>query len=271
MTRISHFTRIGTFALLLAATLAFAPADAYAQRRGGHRGGGGRATVVVAPPLYYGYGFYDPFWGPMWSPYGWYGPYYNSGAYDPNLSSARLQVKPRTAEVYVDGYLAGTVDDFDGALQRLNLPAGEHAITLYLDGYQTLTQNVLFRPRATLSIKYELRKLQAGESSGPRPEPLDEAPSAAQERSAPQGRSGPPRQAPRARATEFGTLAVRVQPAAAVVIVDGEEWDADGRLSIELPEGQHDVEVRQDGFAPFRRTVRVRAGATTTLNVSLSR
>ena len=272
MTRISQFTRIGAFALLLATTLALTPADASAQPRGRHRGGGGgRATVVVASPFYYGYGFYDPFWRPMWSPFGWYGPYDTANTYDANLSSARLQVKPRTAEVYVDGYLAGTVDDFDGALQRLNLPAGEHTLTLYLEGYQTLTQQVLFRPRATLNLKFELATLTEGQSSGPRPEPIEPAPSAAQERPAPPGRSGPPRRAARARGNDFGTLNVRVQPSDALVIVDGQEWDADGPLSIELPEGPHDVEVRQDGFAPFHRSVRVRAGNVTTLNVSLSR
>ena len=35
-------------------------------------------------------------------------------------STARIQVKPHTAEVYVDGYLVGTVDSFDGFLQRLD-------------------------------------------------------------------------------------------------------------------------------------------------------
>ncbi len=276
MTRISQLTRIGAVALLLATTLAFAPADASAQPRGGHRGGGGgggrgRATVVVASPFYYGYGFYDPFWGPMGSPFGWYGPHFNSNTYDANLSSARLQVKPRSAEVYVDGYLAGTVDDFDGALQRLSLPAGEHTLTLYLDGYQTMTQKVLFRPRATLNFKYDLAKLGAGESSGPRPAPADVEPGAAQVRPLPPAPPEAQRRASRARGNGFGTLAVRVQPGDALVIIDGQEWDADGPLTIELPEGQHDVEVRQDGFAPFRRSVRVRAGDVTTINVSLSR
>lgn len=280
MTRISQLTRIGAFALLVATTLAFTPADASAQPRGGRRGGGGgggRARVVVAPPLYngfgygYRYGFYDPFWGPMWSPFGWYGPYYNSIAYDPNQSSARLQVKPRTAEVYVDGYLAGTVDDFDGAFQRLNLPAGEHTLTLYLEGYQTMTQQVLFRPRATLNLKHDLAQLAAGESSGPRPAPADDEPSAAQVRPSPSEPRDAPRRAARARGNGYGTLSVRVQPGDALVFVDGQEWDADGPLTIELPEGQHDVEVRQDGYETFQRSVRVRAGDVTSLNVSLSR
>jgi hypothetical protein len=181
-------------------------------------------------------------------------------------------VKPKQAEVYVDGYLAGSVDDFDGALQRLNVPPGEHTLAFYLEGYQTLTQRVLFRPHATINIKGELQKLAAGQVSGARPEP-EARPDGPDTRPMPPGHPAPPARAPRARNGEFGTLAVRVQPRDATVIVDGQEWNTDGAgpLTIELGEGPHDVEVRQDGFTPFRRTVRIRAGNTTTLNVSLSR
>jgi hypothetical protein len=40
--------------------------------------------------------------------------------------SLRLQVAPKSAEVFVDGYLMGLVDDFDSMFQRLHLDAGEH-------------------------------------------------------------------------------------------------------------------------------------------------
>ncbi|MGC4085540.1 MAG: PEGA domain-containing protein [Vicinamibacterales bacterium] len=266
-------------AIAVAGAIAIAAPDAAAQPRGGRRGGGPSTRVVVAPPIYYyGYGVYDPFWGAMWSPYGgWYGPWGpwdRPLPYDPNQSSARVQVKPKNAEVYVDGYLAGTVDDFDGALQRLNVQAGEHTITLYLEGYETRIEKVVFRPRATINIKYELKKLQPGESSGPRPEPTADAVNAARRPLPPEppDTQAPPPRGARTRG-DYGTLSLRIQPGDATVIVDGQEWDADasGPLTIELPEGTHDVEVRQDGFAPFHRTVRVRAGNVTTLNVSLSR
>ena len=282
MTRISHFTRLGVSTALIVGALTLAASDASAQGRGGRRGGGAGPVVrmVRGPVLYYGYGIYDPFWAPMWSPYwGWYGPWGpwgdRTGGYDPNTGSARLQVKPKQAEVYVDGYLAGTVDDFDGALQRLNVPPGEHTLTLYLEGYQTLTQKVLFRPRATINIKYELGKLAAGQTTGARPQPSPDAANPMERQAPPdmRGPGGPPPRAARQRGADFGTLSVRVQPRDAVVIVDGQQWDSTGSgpLTIELSEGSHDVEVRQEGFAPFRRTIRVRAGDTTTLNVSLSR
>lgn len=113
---------------------------------------------AIIPPIYGGWGgwgwgwpyglyYYDPFWSdPFWSSYPWlgyhggYGPGYygmyaprygaGSGAsYMPEERGAlRLKLKPRDAEVYVDGAYAGIVDDFDGAFQKLHLPPGTHKI-----------------------------------------------------------------------------------------------------------------------------------------------
>jgi hypothetical protein len=60
-------------------------------------------------------------------------------------SALRLQVTPRETEVFVDGYFAGRVDDFDGRFQRLRIQPGEHELTLYLEGHRKITQQVLIR------------------------------------------------------------------------------------------------------------------------------
>jgi hypothetical protein len=260
-------------AVVVATAVLALPHDAFAQR---HRGRGrGRVAVAVVPArvhIGYGYGYYDPFWGYTgWYPYGWYGwnaPYYRPIRYGGNVASARVQVKPRNAEVYVDGHFVGTVDDFDGFLQRLDVPPGEHELTVYLEGYRTMRQKVLFRPGATLNIKYELQPLGPGEAAEPRPQaPPDERGPGPRHRRAPYDDHTRP-------SSEFGTLAVRVQPRAATLLVDGEEWTASegtGPIHIELREGPHEIEVRHEGFSTFRRTVNVRAGETVSLNVSLSR
>ena len=71
----------------------------------------------------------------------------------------------------------------------------------------------------------------------------------------------------------FGTLAVRVQPAGASILVDGERWegsDTSGeRLLVQLAEGRHRVEVQREGYQPYATDVDVRSGETATLNVSL--
>src|SRR5215831_10991826 len=71
------------------------------------------------------YGYYDP---------GWYDPYppvYTGGGYEYD-GKLRLKVKPREAAVYVDGYYAGRVEDFDGVFQRLKIDAGPHRIEIRL-------------------------------------------------------------------------------------------------------------------------------------------
>jgi hypothetical protein len=51
-------------------------------------------------------------------------------------------VTPRDAEVYVDGYYAGNVDDYDGSFQRLRVEPGEHEIAIFRDGYRAFRQKV---------------------------------------------------------------------------------------------------------------------------------
>jgi hypothetical protein len=265
------------------------PAGAAAQRRVA-RPRSSRPVVVVARPYYpvfyspfhFGVGWYSG-WYPGWygynrwapyGPYGYYDQYYPPRYYYDRTSSARLQVKPKQAEVFVDGYFVGTVDDFDGWLQRLHLPAGEHELQLYLDGHRTMTQRLLFRPGVTLKITHTMQPLAPGEAQDPRPVPAE--PSRAQRPGYGRYPAHPP-DAPRARAAEtgeFGSIAIRVQPGDAEVLVDGEPWDApEGahRLVIELPEGQHRVEVRKDGFRTYTANVRIRRGETYALNVSLTR
>jgi hypothetical protein len=41
-----------------------------------------------------------------------------------------LNVKPKATEVWIDGKLRGTVDDFDGHPQKLHLAAGPHRLKM---------------------------------------------------------------------------------------------------------------------------------------------
>jgi hypothetical protein len=264
----------------VAIVAALYPADAAAQRRIVRRGpvtrlavGVGIGYPIYAFPAYaYPY-FYDPFW---WGYPGWSYQYYPGRYYYPR-ADLRIQVQPRDAEVYLDGYLVGNVDNFDGVFQRLDVPLGEHEVTIYAPAYHSITERMLFRPGESYKIKNVMQPLAAGEQPEARPAPsprpqnqLPEGP--------PQGprRQGPPEGPPRrgggdARADQFGTLSMRVQPVDAEIVIDGERWDTPGgeRIVVQLSEGTHRVEVRKDGYRPYTSTVRVRSGETTTLNVSL--
>jgi len=99
------------------------------------------------------YGYYDPWWYD--DPYQ---PVYVGGGYGYD-GALRLKVKPREASVYVDGYFAGRVDDFDGVFQRLKIESGPHRVEVRLDGYDALTFDVRIDPDRTVTYTGELKKL----------------------------------------------------------------------------------------------------------------
>jgi len=191
----------------------------------------------------------------------------NSFAFYDDESSLQLQVAPRETEVFIDGYFAGTVDNFDGKFQRLHIQPGAHELTLYLDGHHKVTQQVLIRPRASFRIRYTMMPLVAGETPDARPV-------------APPPRPPAPPEAPASPAepahidTAYGALAIRVQPAGADVLIDGDRWEgaADNQpLVVQLAPGSHRIEVRKDGYREYTTQVNVRGGETSKINVSLSR
>jgi hypothetical protein len=181
--RVAHRKALLAASLVAVAGLAvLTPSTAAASPRGyGHGHVHGGVAVGFYAPLYYS-PFYSPFgwgfgygWG---APYGAYGPYapYAVGPYGyahpyDISGSARIQVTPKEAVVYVDGYRAGRVDDFDGTFQRLNVPPGPHELTLFLPGYRTVTERVYIGEGSTLKLKQSLEKLAPGETSTPPPAP----------------------------------------------------------------------------------------------------
>ena len=100
------------------------------------------------------YGRYNPWWYDR----GYYGRSYRyySSAYEGGL---RLRVKPNHAEVFVDGYYVGIVDEFDNSLQRLRLETGPHRIEVRADGYAPLTFEVRILPGRTVTYRGELRRV----------------------------------------------------------------------------------------------------------------
>lgn len=257
------------------------PGLAYAQHSGGRgrpvRAGGASPRAIARPVIvapYYSR-YYDPF---FWDMYGWGFPSFYAPAFYNRViaddSSARIQVTPRETEVYVDGYLAGVVDDFDGFAQRLRVAPGEHVIELYLDGHKTIAQTILFVPGQSYRIRHAMEPIAAGDSAPARPTPRPGA-NAPGQRSPfdafgqPYGR-GP---APGPIAGSSATIAVRVQPGDALILIDGERWQSSGgeRLDIQVTPGEHRIDVQKDGYQSFTTTIRARPGETSPVNVSLTK
>lgn len=109
-------------------------------------------------PLIYGsigfsnFGIYGG-WGNAYpyDPYGYsYGSPWRTSGYD--VGSVRLKIRPRDAQVFVDGYYAGLVDDFDGAFQSLRLEAGGHKIEVRMPGFQDMELDVHVQPGKTITL-----------------------------------------------------------------------------------------------------------------------
>lgn len=116
------------------------------------------------------YGYRPPGYRPGWSvnlyfgrPYGaWrnYPGYYGGGAYGyfdiaPGFAYGSLRIvdAPRDAQVFVDGYYAGIVDDYDGVFQRLNLEPGGHQVEIEVyPGVPPMFFDVYIEPGRTVTI-----------------------------------------------------------------------------------------------------------------------
>ena len=81
----------------------------------------------------------------IWHPYSVYR-YGDYGSYGYPVGELRLKVEPRDAQVFIDGYYAGRVDDFDGVFQSLRLEEGEYQVEIVLPGYEPLAFDVRIFP-----------------------------------------------------------------------------------------------------------------------------
>lgn len=223
---------------------------------------------------YGSYGWYGGYWGYPW---GWGGGGWGGGGtvyhyVQRESGSVRVLVDPAEARVYVDGYYAGTVDDFDGLFQRLNLSPGRHEIALKLEGYKTHRARIYVAPDSTVKLNYDMEK-----GSGETFEDLAKG-APGEERPVERGEQEDRWRESESRAREdealatSGRLRLSVEPGDASVYVDG-AFRGSGREASELrlAPGRHRIEIVRPGYKTVEREVDVAPGETTTLEVELER
>lgn len=265
----------------------------------GWRYGHGRGGYIYYPYWggysgYYGLGYG---WGYGWSPYsyrGWYGydPYYGYGygygygGYGHRYGyagegSVRVLVEPKDARVYVDGYYAGVVDDFDGLFQRLRISPGRHEIALKLDGYRSQTFKVYVPYDQTVKLHYKMARGTGEDVSQvigrPEDEARDQARYARAEREAraDDGEDDDNAYAGDREADqrgERGVVRLDVRPADASVYVDG-AFRGTGRelRQLRLTPGRHHLEVVRPGYRTIDREIDVRSGEDSDVDIDLDR
>jgi hypothetical protein len=255
---------------------------------GGHYGGGyygGYRSYYpyYSRPYYWGYGAYP--WGGLYFDSYWSSGgvgYYGYGNYSRpygETGSVRVMVNEERAKVYVDGYYAGVVDDFDGLFQRLYVSPGRHDITVKLDGYRTERFDVYVQEGGTVKIQHDMVP-GSGEGVNSEYAPLDRP----EYRDQPNDRGAryeDPRGSDRAAGVPMperrdrdvqGTLRLSVRPDDASVYVDGSFSGSARELSrVDLPAGSHRVEIVRPGYRTYDRDVDVPSGEAIDLSIELER
>ncbi len=265
-----------TTALLAAVVALFLPpawAGHHRHVSAGHHGHHHRSHVSI------GFGYFGgPYYGGYYAPYSWgYAGYYEPAPawrvarYRSGTGAVEADIRPKKAQVTLDGTPVGQARDFNGPWDLLVLRKGTHTVEFSAPGYMTL--------RVVLEVKsggyyHFTDRLLEGEGLDPRSsepvllveeEPVPRAEIAMEER--------PESEQPAAR-LQSGLLHVRVQPPDAAVYLDGEflaKGDELSRLhgSIPVARGEHTLEVLRPGYQAQTLTVLVEGDQPVRIRVEL--
>lgn len=233
------------------------------------------------------------YWG--WTGYGWpHVEVWSHPYYGETWGPVDLNIKPKKAEVFVDGDYVGRVDQFDGFPRYLWLERGSRHLVIYKEGYESLALKIRVRPGQVLDLREELvpgeaktpeelfAQLDTEREPAPSRKSRSERPvrRAAREpveRTEESWRSSAPpprttveedqRQAP-------GRLVISVEPADAVVYLDGRLVGSGQELArlhhgLMVDAGEHTVEVTRPGHRPQSRQLRVAAGEELVIDLRL--
>jgi len=112
-------------------------------------------------PLFFGIVTFDRMW--LWTPT------VVGGAFDDPRASTleqglsgglQLDIEPRRALVYVDGWYVGVVDQFSGYYRHLDLAAGPHTIEILAIDYEPLAFDIAISPGRTTTYRGSLPRAE---------------------------------------------------------------------------------------------------------------
>jgi hypothetical protein len=220
---------------------------------GGTRRGPARGPVVVPYPGW-------PWWG---YPYAYGYPPAPWRLYaDWETTNVRLDVSPKDAQVYVDGYYAGVVDDFDGIFQHLTLRPGPHLIEMRKAGYRPLAVELDLYWGQSVTYRRTM-------------EPASETDSAAPFAGAPGFEEGAVPPSPADLNAPPGDVRFDVTPKDAAVYADGFYAgivdDFNGPQHLRLAPGRHHVSIRLDGYESIDVDLSIDADQTVIYRTSLKK
>jgi hypothetical protein len=206
---------------------------------------------------YFGYPFYySGHYGPY--PYGYYPrvAWYDY-RYSENFGAVDLNVRPKKAEVYLNGQRIGQAGDFDGFPSELWLEEGSYDLVFYRPGYETLHRRVTIYPGLVIDLDEDMRPGEAVAPEEILPPPEAEA-----------GEDGVATRI----GTEPGRLHFAIEPVEASIYLDGRFLGTASELSalragLMVSPGKHLLAVVYPGF--HQREVELEVGAGEDLDVDL--
>ncbi|HSP06193.1 MAG TPA: PEGA domain-containing protein [Acidobacteriota bacterium] len=276
---------------------------------------------------YYGYGYSYPYyrgyygwglgfgWGGWGYPYSYYGygyPYYGYGYGYPysaatyyGYGEVRTEVKPKSAQVFVDGGYVGVVDSFDGWWQRLNVERGDHRLVFRAPGFAPYVIDLRILPGTEYNVKYQM---QPGEDriaeQDMRPKNDDRGGYVPRNRSDDRYRDRDPYsdrdegedrgsdrdreydpQRPSERYHLEGNMpaqedrsgkremTLQVQPSDATIYIDGTYYGTSdgGNAQVMLTDGPHKIEVVRPGYETFEKNIQVGENFTSSMTIMLQK
>jgi hypothetical protein len=237
---------------------------------------------------YYGWGGYN--WGgyydgsyyyPYFHPFYWGVPHYapRRVSVQHRLGAFDLNVRPKKAEVYLDGEYIGTAGQFDGFPEHLWLERGTYELIFYRPGLGTEKRVLSIYPGVVVDVRL---RLQPGESVAPSElttadrsgQALAEVRSAYQSQTPQAPSAAPPTAAELDTRAAPGRVRLSVLPADASVYLDGRllgSGDELGQLhaGLVVDAGSHLLEVVRPGYASQRLEFKVSGGDDLDLEVLL--
>ncbi len=292
------------FVILITCATLWAPTFAGGQAHRGsvgirHNGGTPHRYAPSTPPRHhhggYSHHYYRPYRHYGWGMYSFWGyPRYWDAYYRNQTGAVDLNVSPKHAQVYLNGSLVGKAAQFDGWPQYLWLPTGNHELIFSLDGYQTVRQEVEIvdgivlrthlslepgqtTPVAELSVPRQKREHERRDLyerySKDRPRVVEPA---AVPVPAPAGDSAPTSTPADTASVESAVLVLDVDPADAVVYLDGRLIGSAASLGAQggkltVAAGTHRLEVVRPGYANYITSLDAVAGKSLAISIRLTR
>src|SRR6185436_3428357 len=211
----------------------------------------GQVVVVPAPGWPWGY--------PYPYPHG-YPPYGFRVFTEWQTSRVRLDIEPDDAQVFVDRYYAGVVNDYDGFFQRLTLRAGPHLVEIRKEGFRPLGIELNLYPGQDVTYRRTMEPSTVGDET------------VAVQPVAPAFEEGavlPPVDAPQ------GDLKFDVTPKEAAIYADGFYVgivdDFDGSQHMMLTQGTHHLVLTLDGYETIEVDLSIDSDRTITYRATMKK